>query len=78
MSYIQDTRWVGFTPQQRSIRFIQMSYPTGQKVFWGRNGEIAKVSFCDILVNEFEPKSRYYVHFQTKTVVKSYQLPLVS
>ena len=33
-------------------------------------GEVAKELDCDIVVSEFEIKSRYYVHFQTKTIGK--------
>ena len=30
-------------------------------------GDVANVQDCDIVINEFELQSRYYVHFQTNT-----------
>ena len=35
---------------------------------------MAKVQDCDIIVNEFELQSRYYIHFRTNTLVKSMNL----
>ena len=38
---------------------------------WGASRDVvAKVLDCDIIVNEFELQSHYYVHFRTNTVEK--------
>ena len=32
------------------------------------NGIVTNMLDCDIVVNEFELQTRYYIHFQTNTV----------
>ena len=40
------------------------------KWIYPKNGVVAKVPGCDIVVNEFELQSRYIIHFRTNTIGK--------
>ena len=55
------------------VTYLVFSHPTNS--WWSHHGVVANILNCDIVVNEIELQSRYYVHFRTNILEEMHSLP---